>query len=200
MKSKLTAVHLRLILLVIMALLATLGTVLFVTGYGVLSNVAKETSSTATEAHQSSDGVEKVILAQRDLAANTDAIERASRIVSESTSYRYQDQIISDLNAYAQKAGVTITDISFTSAATGAARVASAAATSTAISGITPTIASVTVHSPVPYKNMVAFINYIEQSLTKMRISMITLSRSTEQGSAPGDVTSDILNIEVYLR
>ena len=197
MKSQLSAVQLRLVLSIIITLLFCLGLGIFIFGYGILSDIAKDTSLKATEAKQGDDGVQKMVKTQKDLASNSDAIARTSLIVSESKSYQYQDQLISDLNLYAQKSDITITDISF-STSTGPAK--SAGTQPVLAGGIKPTIASVTIRSPVPYKNMMNFIYLIEQSLTKMRISTITLSRSTDQNTSSGEVTSDILNIEVYLR
>ena len=40
----------------------------------------------------------------------------------------------------------------------------------------------------------------VEQSLTKMRIANVDLSRSTAQGQPPDSITRNTLTIEVYLR
>lgn len=207
MKKPLSAPQLRLILVIALVLLLSLGIGLFFYGYNFLKGVATTASEVATEANNSSQTLQNLVRTQRDLAEYSDTVNRASLIAAESRSYEYQDQIISDLNSYASRAGVTITDITFT-ASTGAATPAPAAGTAgpggvpstTTASNIKSTTATVTLKSPISYDSMIAFMYSIEQSLTKMRISTIGLSRSTDDNAPPGSVTSDALTIEVYLR
>lgn len=211
-KKQLSAVQLRLILAILMILIAAVGVGIFIYGYKMLTGVAKSSSEVAAQANQSDNSLQQLIQTQRDLAAQSNAVDRASKIVAESKSYGYQDQIISDLNAYASRSGVTITDISFiaskgtgSSAATSATNNPTTTATQVPTGSAQPaniksTTAVVTLTSPIPYNNMLSFLYSIEQSLTKMRISNLSLSRSTDQNAPPGSVTCDALTVEVYLR
>jgi hypothetical protein len=216
-KTQLTPTTLRLILIAAMAALAVLAVVVFMVGYGKIKEYAVSTQTVAAEAQASDSSLQNLITLKKELETETDAVQRASMIVSESKSYLYQDQIIQDINRFADNAGIVITNISFsdtgtasttapaagTAPASGAAApatgTAAAAATGGAPSGIKTTTATVTVKNPVDYNKMLTFIHSIEGSLFKMRISQVGLSKSTDAKS-PNDVTSDVFTIEVYLR
>ena len=216
-KTQLTPTTLRLILIAAMAALAVLAVVVFMVGYGKIKEYAVSTQTVAAEAQASDSSLQNLITLKKELETETDAVQRASMIVSESKSYLYQDQIIQDINRFADNAGIVITNISFsdtgtasttapaagTAPASGAAApatgTAAATATGGAPSGIKTTTATVTVKNPVDYNKMLTFIHSIEGSLFKMRISQVGLSKSTDAKS-PNDVTSDVFTIEVYLR
>ena len=216
-KTQLTPTTLRLILIAAMAALAVLAVVVFMVGYGKIKEYAVSTQTVAGEAQASDSSLQNLITLKKELETETDAVQRASMIVSESKSYLYQDQIIQDINRFADNAGIVITNISFsdtgtasttapaagTAPASGAAAPATGTAAPTATggapSGIKTTTATVTVKNPVDYNKMLTFIHSIEGSLFKMRISQVGLSKSTDAKS-PNDVTSDVFTIEVYLR
>ena len=216
-KSALTPTRLRIMLLVCMLLLVTLGVCIFLFGYGRVTSYAKEAQATATQATASNNSLQTLMTTKEQLAKNADAVKRADQLVAESKSYVYQDQIITDLNQYAREAGIGVTNITFTDtkttpvttttpAATSSSSATSSstgtAASSTATpAGIKSMTATVTLTSPVDYNNMLTFIYLIEQSLFRMQISQISLSRGSENGdSSSNKVTSDTLTIEVYVR
>jgi hypothetical protein len=119
--------------------------------------------------------------------------------VADSQSYQYQNQIIGDLNDYANKAGIAITSIDFvadTPAATTTPPAGTRTPTTIAPAGVKSTSVSITLQNPVPYDNMLRFIHSIEQNLTKMQISKIGLAK----GSSGNAVTSEILTIQVYIK
>lgn len=202
--NTMTATKLRLILVASMAILLTLAVVLFAFGFQKIKEHSVSTRAVAAEAQASNSSVQNLINIKKQLEVNKDAIQRASLIVSESKSYIYQDQIIQDINRFANSAGITITNISFsdtgtipTSSTTTTAPTATPAVGKPA--GIKTTTATVTVKNPVDYNKMLAFIHSIEDSLFKMRISQVSLSKPTDAKS-PNEVASDVLTIEVYLR
>jgi hypothetical protein len=159
-----------------------------------LQEYATDVSHATIDANASQDNIQTLQKIQQELTNDKDIIERASSIVADSQSYQYQDQIITDLNNYAERAGIAITNIDFI----GSTPVAGATPTpapSVAPSGVKSTSVSVTLKNPVNYDNLLQFIKSIEQNLTKMQVSKIGLAKD-----AQGGVTSEVLTVEVYIR
>lgn len=217
MKQKITPITLRIILFVSMFAIVGVFIAALMLGYKVISNFSNETKQIAAQADASNMSFNQLVQTKKLLEQNKDVVERASQIVSESQSYVYQDQIISDLNQYAGSAGVVITNITFgttetSSSATVAppttgatatpapSAVGGATATPGAPAGVKSTNATITIKNPVGYSNMLNFLHLVEQSLFKMKISQISLSRPTDTGSNGDQVNSDALTIEVYIR
>lgn len=199
--KKLTATNLRLMLSVSLFVIAAIGVVGFIYARGYLHTVAIDTSHSVVDANASQDNLQTLQKIQKTLLADKDVISRTSSIVADNQSYQYQDQIISDINSYAAKAGITITNLDFASAA--AATPASPAGSTKAAptagvqpAGVKPTSVTVTLNNPVSYNNLLLFIRSIEQNLTKMQISRVSLSKGTDSST----VTSDALAIEVYIK
>ncbi len=210
--QSLTPVKLRAILIVLLLLLAGAGVGVFTYGYGQLKTHATSAQEIATKAEASRSSLENLAKTEKFLAANDDAVTRADQLASESKSYLYQDQIISDINKYAEEAGIQIINISFdnpVSTAVSAAPTPTAgtsepsADTTAPLASASPTnvkstTATVTIKNPTSYPSMIRFIHLIEQSLFRMQISKVGLSQSSEQ--AQGSITSDTLTIEAYIR
>jgi hypothetical protein len=200
MKSKsLTASSLRIILIISLFLIAGLAAVGFSFVTDGLRTTATDTSTTLAEADASRNNVQVLQQVQKELQANKDVIERASSIVAESQSYQYQDQIIKDITDYATRSNITITNFDFgeTKSAGNTSNSTTAPSTPQAAkpAGVNSTTVSITLQNPVNYNRLLLFIHSIEQNLTKMQISTVSLSRE-----ASGNITSDALKIEVYIR
>lgn len=206
MKKKfiLTATKLRIILSITLVLVVAIGIGGFILAHNMLQSYAVGASDAASQAAASESELQQLSQTERALARQKSAVERASKIAAESKSYQYQDQIINDLNGFANKAGLTISDITFTdnnaqtSASSGSSTTSSNSTSNT--TGLKTTTASVTLKNPVEYRRILTFMYLIEQSLTKMRIANVDLSRSTTEGQPAGSVTSNTLTIEVYLQ
>lgn len=197
--KKLTATGLRLMLSVSLFVIAAIGVVGFFYAKNNLQAVAVDTSHTVVDASASQDNLRTLQKVQKTLADNKDVVSRTSSIVADSQSYQYQDQIISDLNNYATKAGISITNLDFST--TTAAAPASAAGSPKAVAspqpnGVKSTSVTVTLSNPVSYNHLLTFIRSVEQNLTKMQISRVSLSKGVDSNS----VSSDALAIEVYIR
>lgn len=209
-KFTLTATNLRIILAVSLVVITAIGAGGFALAYNWLDGFAADASTVASQAAASESELQELSQTEKMLKTQHHAVERASKIAAESKSYQYQDQIINDLNDFARKAGITISDITFAddNAKGGSSSSSSSSASSSgktgtslpAIAGLKATTASVTVKNPVEYRKLLTFMYLVEQSLTKMRIANVDLSRSTAQGQAPDSITSNTLTIEVYLR
>ncbi len=205
-KFTLTATNLRIILAVSLVAITAIGAGGFALAYNWLDGFAADASTVASQAAASESELQELSQTEKMLKTQHHAVERASKIAAESKSYQYQDQIINDLNDFARKAGITISDITFADDnAKGGSSSSSSSSSKTgtslpAIAGLKATTASVTVKNPVEYRKLLTFMYLVEQSLTKMRIANVDLSRSTAQGQAPDSITSNTLTIEVYLR
>jgi hypothetical protein len=194
-KRQLTATTVRIILSASLLVITGIGVTIFSLAHSNLQQVATDVSHVVVDSDASQNNLTTLETVKKTLAINQDVITRASDIVADSQSYQYQDQIVTDIGGYANRAGIGITNIDF-SAAKAAAPSSPTAATPAAPLGVKTTSVSVTLKNPVDYNSLLRFIESIEQNLTKMQISKVSLSRST----AGNEITSDILTIEVYIR
>lgn len=207
--KELTPTTLRIVLIAALLLLAALGTGLFMVGYGQVKDYAADAQKTAAEASASNSSLQDLIATKQELEQDSDTVNRAAQIVAQSQSYKYQDQIITDIARFTSEAGLSVTNISFTDTKTTSvpATTGTAAGTTTpeggvvgaAPAGVKSVTATVTLKNPVEYEKMLNFIHLIEQSLFRMQISQISLSRSTDANN-PNLVSSDVLTIEVFIR
>jgi TolA-binding protein len=191
-RRSLTATGLRLTLSITLLSIAIIASVTIHFLNEGLKTFATEVSHTSADARASEDTIQTLKKIEQELDANREVIERARSIVADSQSYQYQDQIITDLNDYANRAGIGITNIDFSTAEVapgtpGAAPVAPA--------GVKTTSVSITLKNPVDYNSLLRFIKSIEQNLTKMQISRVGLAKDTGN-----NVSSEALAIEVYIR
>lgn len=212
-KPTLTPALLRVILSITLVLLFLIGIGIFLLGYKRLGVVNTDAQAVAAKARDSQSSINRLMTTKKMLQDNSATIDRANQLVSQSRSYVYQDQIISDINKYATESGISITDISFTDSKTTAVGGSSAGATtggsaSTATApmagagatpaGIKSMTAQVSIANPTSYSSMLTFIHLIEQSLFRMQVSKISLSRGEAAG---GDqISSNALTIEVFVR
>lgn len=164
-----------------------------------LRTYAVEVSKVTAESNSSQNNVQALQKVQEELEKNKEVKERARNIVADNQSYQYQNQIITDLNGYAKKAGVTITNIDFSAGSTATPTTPTTPKSGTTApatpSGVKSTSASITLKNPVSYTRLLRFIKSIEDNLTKMQISRIGLARG-----ADNQITSEALSIEVYIR
>jgi hypothetical protein len=198
-----TATSLRLTLSVSIFAIILLAGVLFYFADGQLKAVATTVSHATVDASASQNNVQTLQNIQRQLVNNKDVIAQAESIVADSQSYQYQDQIVSDLNKYAGKAGISITNIDFSASDTsgGSASKGQAGTTTTpnaaAPTGVKSTSVSVTMDNPIGYSSFLKFLRSIEDNLTKMQVQSISLSKGTGSGD---QISSDVLTIQVYVR
>ncbi|HEX7483868.1 MAG TPA: hypothetical protein VF281_01820 [Candidatus Saccharimonadales bacterium] len=205
--SHLTPTKLRLILATGLVLTITGAGVIFALASSQLKTVATTVSHKVADAQASQNNLTNLRKIERFLEDHQATVTRANDIVAESKSYEYQNQIVNDLKSYAASAGISITDFNFTSANSAAPTTPAAPAAGGTTTPATETAApaapslkstsvTVTLASPVRYDNLLRFIKAIEQNLTKMQISTVSLSK----GTTDSEVTTDTLAIEVYIR
>lgn len=198
--SGMTAQKLRLLLLVGIALLIVLSGAGFWFAHKQLISFAEQVRETTAVANASTQDLANLQALKTKLAEDADTVERTKNIVADSQSYAYQDQIIKDINTYASRAGVAITGYTFNSAATAAGTPAPSAAATTAnnpaVAGLKSVSVSIAIKSPVKYGNMMNFVHAIEQNLTKMQLTGISITKDAQSDN----VTANSLNVEVYTR
>ncbi|HET8884055.1 MAG TPA: hypothetical protein VFM68_01135 [Candidatus Saccharimonadales bacterium] len=201
--KELTATNLRIALSVSLFLIIAIAITIFYFANTQLNEFATTVSRTVADSKASENNLQTLQRIERTLEQEKDTIDRVNSIVAESQSYRYQNQILFDLNQYAASAGVTITNLTFNDGSTPAAATPATPAPTTtpgaaaAIQGgVKSTSVLVTLANPISYNSLLRFIKSIEQNLTKMQISRISLSKGADTNA----VTTDSLTIEVYVR
>lgn len=198
LKAKLTAPILRNILAATLLLTAILVGVGFYLAQSTLNDFAKSVSNQIADSNASDSKIQTLQRLKQELAKREDVAQRTASIVADSKSYEYQDQIISDLSAYARDAQLSIAEFNFTGTTPPKAGVgATATPAAPAPAGLKSTSVSVILRTPVSYVSLLRFINSIEQNLTKMQLERISLVRSDD---SPDAVSSEAFVIEVYIR
>lgn len=195
----LTPVKLRLILSITLVLIIAIIGGTFYLAYQKLGAMANDVGQKVADASDSQNTLQELQTLKQNLEANQDVMNKAARIAADGQNFTYQDQIVNDLTTYAARSGMTITNITFSPApgTTSAASPTAAASTpaAPAPAGLKTTTISVTLKNPADYKGLLNFLHYIEQNLTILKIANVTLTKSDKD-----TVTSDVLNLEVYLR
>jgi hypothetical protein len=201
----LNPVRLRIILLSTIALLIILSAVGFWFFKGWLESYATNVREASQKADVSSSDIANLQRLQATLEEEKVAINRTKSIVADSQSYAYQNQIITDIDAYAKSSGVKISGYAFT-ADTGSGNPSSPTTTEATPgaestptpAGLKTTSITVTIENPVRYKSIMKFIHSIEASLTKMQLTGVSLSQDASSG---GDfVAIEPLTVEVYIK
>ena len=193
--SHLTPAKLRGVLVTVFVALIIIGVVIFMLGYQQINIYSLAAQETAQQAAASSSTVHNLKLIQQELAQKSDIVDRASQLVAASQSYKYQDQIIQDINSYAKAAGLSLDNITFEDASATTATTATAALPA----GIKMTTATATLKNPVNYYKLLRFLHSLEQGVFKMSITSIDLSKGATTGGLE-DITSSPVKIEVYIR
>jgi len=198
---EMTATKLRLILSCMLFVITLIGFVIFYFANGMLTQVATDVSRTVADASASANNLQTLQKTERDLEANQQLVQRAGEVVADSQSYEYQNQIINDLNQYAARSGIELTNIDFatdskagTATPPAAGGTAPAATATPAPTGVSKATITVTVKNPIDYLNLLRFMQAIEQNLTKMQLSSVGITKDQT------GVSSDVLTITTYVR
>lgn len=195
--SSLTPTRLRLILSISMALIIVGGVGIFYLSYKELSKTAAEVGVHAANARESQDTLQRLQSLKKELETKKDIIDMTSRVMASSENYAYQDLLVQDLTIYASRAHLTIKNINFSSPASSAPATPAAegAPAPEAAAGLKKATVDITLETPVDYKSLLDFLHYVEQNLTKLKISKVVMTKSESDS-----VNIDVLNLEVYIR
>ena len=183
------ATTLRYVLLgVIVALIGGLGT----GSYFVLDMLSKRvttTDHTEIDADITTTELQQLKSLQKQLGDQADVVERAKEIAGTTAQYKYQDQVISDITAYASRYGIVISTFDFS--------VASATPNSTqVVNGAKRTPFTLTLKGPLAYDTFLRFMKDIEKNLTVIQVTSLTLAPDAKN---PNNVTNPSLGLAVYL-
>jgi hypothetical protein len=189
------AITLRNLLIVgILVLLGGIGALIyFASGY--LDSQVKETVHRQIDAELSLHDLDRLQRLERVLADNKTSVQKAEQIVSESKQYTYQDQIVSDINKYAAKTGVSVTGFDFGDAFSKVPKTNTQKIPQ--VSGVKSISVTLTLASPMAYDNYLRFVKAIETNLTKMQVSGVNMTPDEE---SPGSISNPSVGLVVYVR
>lgn len=204
-REKMTpAVTMRIVfaLLLVLILVGMGGVVYF--GYTMLQGTAEEVSKIQTEAKAVDAKVQNLARLEKEMEKYKDSVAKAQQLVAETQQYQYQNQIINDLTAYANKSGVGIAGFTFTSGSAGAKSNSGSSGTSdtnnssgsTSAAGPKSMKVSVRLNEKTDYMALLRFMHLIEQNLTRMQIASVSMSKT----EGTGQVNTQTLEVEVYVR
>ena len=197
MKKVLNASIARIILslLLLIILSAMVGLVIF--AYSFLSKTSEEVGKMQTEAIAVDAKIQSLLASKSQLDHNSDTVKKAKNIVSESKLYQYQNQIIKDLNTYADRAGIPIKAFSFQNEPTTSAKTTkSSKRTPASPAGVKSTFVSIQLGDHIDYTKFLHFLSLIEKSVTRMQLLGVSISR----GANNHEISIQSLEVKVYTR
>ena len=197
MKKVLNASIARIILslLLLIILSAMVGLVIF--AYSFLSKTSEEVGKMQTEATAVDAKIQSLLASKSQLDRNSDTVKKAKNIVSESKLYQYQNQIIQDLNTYADRAGIPIKSFTFQNEPTTSAKTTTPSKqTSASPAGVKSTFVSIQLGDHIDYTKFLHFLSLIEKNVTRMQLSGVSISR----GANNHEISIQSLEVKVYTR
>ena len=173
-------------------------------GYTMLQGTAEEVSKIQTEAKAVDAKVQNLARLEKEMEKYKDSVAKAQQLGAETQQYQYQNPIINDLTAYANKSGVGIAGFTFTSGSAGAKSNSGSSGTSGTnnSSGSNSAVGpksmkvSVRLNEKTDYMALLRFMHLIEQNLTRMQIASVSMSKT----EGTGQVNTQTLEVEVYVR
>ena len=193
LNASIARIVLSLLLLIILS--AMVGLVIF--AYSFLSKTSEEVGKMQTEAIAVDAKIQSLLASKSQLDRNSDTVKKAKNIVSESKLYQYQNQIIQDLNTYADRAGIPIKSFSFQNEPTASAKTAtSSKQTSTSPAGVKSTFVSIQLGDHIDYTKFLHFLSLIEKNVTRMQLLGVSISR----GANNHEISIQSLEVKVYTR
>lgn len=203
-KLQLNATLARILLSLALVLILLVMTAGFYMAYSFMKDSAQQVAGVQADAKAADKKLQDVRSLSSKLEKYQDSVKKAEKIVAESTSYQYQNQIINDITAYARQAGVGISSFTFQddSTASGGKSSSSTASKTPATpsspspSGAKSTSVSIQMDKHLNYVRFLQFLHLLEQNLTRIQVANISLAK----GENPQEVESQALKLELYLR
>ena len=193
LNASIARIVLSLLLLIILS--AMVGLVIF--AYSFLSKTSEEVGKMQTEAIAVDAKIQSLLTSKSQLDRNSDTVKKAKNIVSESKLYQYQNQIIKDLNTYADRAGIPIKAFSFQNEPTTSAKTAtSSKRTPASPAGVKSTFVSIQLGDHIDYTKFLHFLGLIEKNVTRMQLLGVSISR----GANNHEISIQSLEVKVYTR
>lgn len=179
-KSSLKATTLRNVLAGILVLTILGAAAGFYYGLEQIRSYAVEVSHTVADANSGDKNIENLRRLKQALAESKSLVAKANKVFA--TKDNYQSQAVTDVQRYAQLAGVSVANTKFSDDKN---------------SGGDQTM-TIRLDSPVSYAKLLRFLNAIEGNVPKMQLIGISLSRPTQ--SSGDQVNIDEIFITVATR
>lgn len=193
LNASIARIVLSLLLLIILS--AMVGLVIF--AYSFLSKTSEEVGKMQTEAIAVDAKIQSLLASKSQLDRNSDTVTKAKNIVSESKLYQYQNQIIKDLNTYADRAGIPIKAFSFQNEPTTSAKTTkSSKRTPASPAGVKSTFVSIQLGDHIDYTKFLHFLSLIEKNVTRMQLLGVSIFR----GANNHEISIQSLEVKVYTR
>lgn len=168
--------NLRTILTSLFVVIVLAGGYFFYWGLGEIRDYSTQVNQQLANADASGQQVTKLQNLKQQLAQSTDLVNKANQLFAAPGTY--QSQALSDIEAYARAAGLSIVSTTFEKDAANTV--------------------TVKFNSPVAYPKLITFLSNIESNLPKLKVSSISLDRP-ERGGA-GNVQVNDIKIDVSVR
>lgn len=224
MKSKgISAALLEKILLFVIVLILGITIAIYSFLSGFVKSQANIASESVAKANASQEDIDDLNKSYRWLQENPSVVEKTNKIVAEASQYKYQDQVILDLESYAKQSGLNVVRYKFSETAAvpttspstgstapattppaaaapaaGGAPAAGAASTNTTPSGLTVATIDIGLDEGVSYRNLLLFMKKIEQNVTRIQINAISISRGGDDDPSTGSDHKDSVSISTF--
>lgn len=207
-----------LLVLIVLILAVTIGIYYFL--FGFVKSQADTAAESVAKADSSQKDIDDLNKSYKWLQANPETIDKTSKIVAQASSYQYQDQVINDIESYANQSGLNVISYRFSelsgtgsAASSSAAPASSSSSSSTASSAATPPTAAapsgltqasidIGLETGISYRKLLQFIKRIEQSVTRLQINSINISSvsgAENKKGVPDPVSVTTFTISVFL-
>lgn len=155
----------------------------------MLSDETTATNNLKRDAEASSSNLAKAKNLETYMNEHQADVARAASIVAQSQTYQYQNQIIEDITRYANSAGLRVLEFSFPDE--------SSSGTKKQTGGLKSISVQVSLARPTEYLNFLRFLKFIEQNLTKMQVTEVSVRPSDDN---PALIEATSLSLEVYVK
>ncbi len=171
-----------------------------------LRTFANETSQLNSQVAASEQNLNNLKKLKAYLASHQDDEDLAKKVVADTKNY--QNDVLDEISTFAAESHVTVLSYTFENSTTtpgGTAPATSAPATGTTgtppvastVGGLKENTFTVAISSPVNYHNLLSFISRIEQNVTRMQITSVSLTKDSASNSR---VSTDSFEIGVYVK
>lgn len=176
-QSSMKATSLRSLLLFLVVLVIGAIAAGFYYGLERVKQYAVEVSHTNADARAAEQQVGELQKLKTTLSNSEELVRKANQLFA--TESNYQTRAIQDVQRYASRADITITDTNFPDEQQG--------------SGSHTLV--IRIESPTSYTNFIRFLESIESNLPKMQVTGITVNRASED-----TINVEDINIQVFTR
>ena len=226
MKSKgISAALLEKILLFVIVLILGVTIAIYSFLSGFVKSQANIASESVAKADASQEDIDDLNKSYKWLQENPTVVEKTNKIVAEAGQYKYQDQVILDLESYAKQVELNVISYKFsetaaaptTSPSTGSTAPATtppaaaapaagggattgdgaASSTETTPSGLTVATIDIGLDSGVSYRKLLLFMKKIEQNVTRIQINAISISRGGDD-ALTGSGVKDPVSVSTF--